>query len=170
MRGVTAIETEGGRVFAHHAVDRVGVHAASLVAAFSVVLERPEQRPVDIGAVAGLVQIGPQPGGALLVDRQRIARTALPRHTQASHSRGSGAGRRPSAQRSRRAATRSANQPTGSHGPATRQSCPRPANRAICAPGFFENAAAAPSSRLIAGRSTSPTGLRGAWPWRTRCL
>jgi hypothetical protein len=34
----------------------------------------------------------------------------------------------------------------------------------------FEKAAVAPSSRLIAGRSTSPTGLRGAWLWRTTCL
>jgi hypothetical protein len=34
----------------------------------------------------------------------------------------------------------------------------------------FENASVEPSSRLIAGRSTSPTGLRVAWPWRTRCL
>jgi hypothetical protein len=27
-----------------------------------------------------------------------------------------------------------------------------------------------PSSRMIAGRTISPTGLRAASPWRTRCL
>ena len=34
----------------------------------------------------------------------------------------------------------------------------------------FEKASVAPSSRLIAGRSTSPTECRGTWAWRIRCF
>jgi hypothetical protein len=47
VRRVAAIEAELAGVFPDHAVDRVGAHAPALVAALAVVLQRPEQGPVD---------------------------------------------------------------------------------------------------------------------------
>ena len=45
-------------------------------------LQRPEQRPVDVGAVAGGLQIGAQPCRSLRVDRQRVAPSALAHDAQ----------------------------------------------------------------------------------------
>jgi hypothetical protein len=50
-----AVEPELASILAHHAVDRVRVHAPALAPALPVVLDRPEQRPVDIGPVPGEV-------------------------------------------------------------------------------------------------------------------
>jgi hypothetical protein len=50
---------------------------AALLIALAVVPERAEQRPVDIRAVPGLLQIRAQPRRGLRVDRQRIAPAAL---------------------------------------------------------------------------------------------
>jgi hypothetical protein len=58
MRRVAAIEPERVGIFPDHAVDRVRVHASPLLLALAVVLERPEQGPVDVGAVPRGLQIG----------------------------------------------------------------------------------------------------------------
>jgi hypothetical protein len=57
VRRVTAIEPECCRVFAHHAIDRIRVHAATLIAALAVVAQRPEQGPIDVGTVSGFVEV-----------------------------------------------------------------------------------------------------------------
>jgi hypothetical protein len=44
--------------------------------------QRPEQGPVDIVAVAGLLEIGAEPGRGLRVDRQRVTAAALARYAQ----------------------------------------------------------------------------------------
>ena len=82
MRRVAAIEPKRSGVFPHHTIDRIGVHASALVAALAIVLERPEQWPVDVGAMPGGVEIGAKPRRGLRVDRQRIAPAALARHPQ----------------------------------------------------------------------------------------
>jgi hypothetical protein len=46
----------------------------------AVVPQRPEQRPVAVGSVAGGLVIGAQSRGRLRVDRQRIAPAALAHH------------------------------------------------------------------------------------------
>ena len=45
-------------------------------------LERPEQGPVDIGRVAGRVDVSAKPRSRLRVDRQGIAPSALARYAQ----------------------------------------------------------------------------------------
>jgi hypothetical protein len=82
VRRVAAIEPELAGIFPDHAVDRVRVHAPALVLALAVVLERPEQRPVDVGAVPRGLQIGARSRHCLRVDRERIA-TAGRRHRSA---------------------------------------------------------------------------------------
>jgi hypothetical protein len=51
--------------------------------------------------------------------------------------------------------------------PAIVSSAGMSSNLRACA---FAKARVEPSSRLIAGRSTSPTGFFAAYPWRTKCL
>jgi hypothetical protein len=46
------------------------------------VLERPEQRPVDVGAVLGLFKIGAQSRRGLWVDRQRVTPPAFAHDAQ----------------------------------------------------------------------------------------
>jgi hypothetical protein len=51
VRRVAAIEPERDGVFAHHAIDRVGVHPPAFVAALAIVFERPEEGALDVVAV-----------------------------------------------------------------------------------------------------------------------
>jgi hypothetical protein len=80
VRRVATIEPEHGGVFANDAVDRVGVRVPALLLPLLIVLERPEQRPLDVGGMAG--EIGAEARGGLWVDRQRVAPAALPRDAQ----------------------------------------------------------------------------------------
>src|ERR1700756_1721974 len=70
MCRVAAIEAERGGIFAQDAIDRIGVHTATLVSPFAVVLERPKQGPVEIGALTCGIEIGAQPGRGLRIDRE----------------------------------------------------------------------------------------------------
>jgi hypothetical protein len=47
-----AVKPELGGIFPDHAVDRVGVHPSVFVPAFAIVVQPPEQGPVDIGRLA----------------------------------------------------------------------------------------------------------------------
>jgi hypothetical protein len=50
VRRVAAIEPDLAGIFPDHGVDSNGVHAAAFVPAFAIVVQRPEQGPVDIAA------------------------------------------------------------------------------------------------------------------------
>ena len=50
VSGVAAVEPELGGVFAHHAIDRVGVHSSAFVPGFAIVVQWPEQGSVDVGS------------------------------------------------------------------------------------------------------------------------
>src|SRR5215469_10832037 len=54
--------------------DQIG---SAFLAALAVVLERPEQRPVDVGTVPGAFEIGAQSRGGLRIDRQWVRRRNL---------------------------------------------------------------------------------------------
>jgi hypothetical protein len=131
--------------------------------------ERPELRLVEVGAMPGELEIGAQPRRDLRVDRERIAPPALARHPQgiiatvlvqiADRERRDLGAPQPDLQADRQDG-------------AIAQSGDRIFGRQVeqFARFGFRKAAVEPLSRLIAGRSTSPTGLRPAWPWRTWCL
>ena len=82
MRRVAAIEPELGSIFPDHAADRVRVHASALVLALAVVVQRPEQGPVDVGAVLPGLQIEAQWCRGLRIDGERISPAALARYAQ----------------------------------------------------------------------------------------
>jgi hypothetical protein len=67
--------------FAHHAVDRVRVQVPAFFAALTVVLERPEQGPVDVGPVAPGLQICAQARGVcgLIASASRRPPLRIPR-------------------------------------------------------------------------------------------
>jgi hypothetical protein len=56
VRRLAAIGPELAGIFAHNAIDRVGVHPPALVLPLAIVLERAEQGPVDIGATGRSAQ------------------------------------------------------------------------------------------------------------------
>lgn len=82
VRRIAAVEAELAGVFPYHAIDRVRVHAPTLVVALAIVFERPEQGPVDIGAVPGYLEIGADACSGLGIDRERVAPASLARHAQ----------------------------------------------------------------------------------------
>jgi hypothetical protein len=73
VRRVAAVEPERRRVFPHDAINRVGCNAPALVLTLAVVLERPEEPPLDVGAMPGGVEVGANACGCLRIDRQRVA-------------------------------------------------------------------------------------------------
>ena len=146
-------------------IDRIRIHAPALVLALAVVLERPEQRPVDIGAVAGLVEIGAQPRRGLRVDRERVAAAALARHAQRVIAA---------------VLVQVADLERGDLGAAQPDLQPDRQDRAIAQPGdrvlarqveqfprlrFFEKAVAAPSPIRDSGRATPSRCLKPSDPF-----
>jgi hypothetical protein len=77
VRRVSAVEPELGGVFAHHAVHRVGTRSSSLAPALPVVPQRPEQRSIDVGAVAGELEIGADALGGPRIDGEGVASATL---------------------------------------------------------------------------------------------
>ena len=81
MRRVAAVEPELAGVFRTTGRWRRD-SSLGFVPTFAVVVQRPEQGPVDIGRVAGALKIGAQARRRLRVDRQRVAPAALARDAQ----------------------------------------------------------------------------------------
>jgi hypothetical protein len=117
--------------------------------------------PVDIGRVTGALKISPQARRRLRVDRQRVAATTLAGHAQRviaavlvqiAH-----------LERGDLGAPQADLQADGEDR-AIAQAGDRVLRRRVkqLARLRFRKARVEPSSRLIAGRSTSPTGLRAA--------
>lgn len=66
------IEAAPDGVFAHHAVSGIRFHAPALVLALAVVLEGPEQRPVEIGAVPRYAQMRAAVCGLMAKQSRRL--------------------------------------------------------------------------------------------------
>jgi hypothetical protein len=93
---VAAIEPEADRELAHHGVDGIGVHGATFLLAFAVGAQGPEQRAVEVGAVAGdRDRRAAAPRSAGWWRARRAGRPYAPPAAAASHSRGSAADCRP---------------------------------------------------------------------------
>ena len=82
VRRVAAPKADRRRVFPHQAIDRVGVHSAGRVERLGVAAQRPEQRRVELVAVAGEIEIGANALGGLRIDGERIAPAALAGNAQ----------------------------------------------------------------------------------------
>ena len=77
VRRVAAPQAKRCDMLPHYAVDCVRVHGTPWRGALSVVVQRPEQRPLAVAGVARQFQIAPDPRGGLRIDRQRVAPAPL---------------------------------------------------------------------------------------------
>jgi hypothetical protein len=79
MRGVAAV---GPNSPAYLRTTRSIASGSALVLTLAVVLERPKQRPLDVGAVPGEIEISLNAGSGLRVDREGVEPAAFARHPQ----------------------------------------------------------------------------------------